>query len=465
MKLYNTLSRKKETFIPQEENKVSMYVCGPTVYNYFHIGNARVFIMFDILRRYFEHKGFEVNYVQNFTDVDDKIITKANEEGVDALEVSERFIVEYFKDADALGVKRASVHPKVSDNISQIIDFIDELVKKGNAYEIDGDVYFDTTSFNDYGKLSGQSIEDLNVGSRIDVDERKKNPTDFALWKKKKPREIAWQSPWSEGRPGWHIECSVMSYRYIGPTIDIHAGGQDLIFPHHENEIAQSEAHNNVPFVRYWLHNGYINIENEKMSKSKNNFFTARDVLSEYDSEVIRFFMLSAHYRSPINFSRELVESSAKALERLYNLKNSLEFLIEKSLNNPITEEEKASINRLEDLKTKFYDGMDDDFNTADALGAIFEIVREINQSKNENSTKEYLEESLKLFMKLVNIFGILNKSKDSLEDEVEKLIIERQEARTNKNFKRSDEIRDLLKEKGIKLEDTPSGVKWSKIN
>ena len=464
MKIYNTLTRRKEEFVPLNEGIVNMYVCGPTVYNYFHIGNARVFIMYDAFRRYLEHKGYKVNYIQNFTDVDDKIIKKANEEGVDASEVSERFIGEYFKDADMLGVTRASMHPKVSDNIQSIIDFIQVLIDKGHAYEVGGDVYFDTRSFEGYGKLSGQSMEDLDLGARIDVDERKKDPKDFALWKKRKEGEVYWESPWSEGRPGWHIECSVMSSKFLGSTIDIHAGGQDLIFPHHENEIAQSESYSGKPFCRYWMHNGYINIDNQKMSKSKNNFFTAREVLEEYDSEVIRFFMLSSHYRSPVNFSRELVESSARALERLYNLKENLEHLIKDAGSKDLSDSEKTSLETLEALRAKFYDALEDDFNTADALSVVFEMVREMNQASSADSSMEYLETTYEAFMKLAGLFGILIKKKDSLEEEIEQLIAQRQNARAQRDFKRADEIRDLLKERGIKLDDTPSGVKWSYI-
>ena len=466
MKLYNSLSNKKEEFKTIKEGIVNMYVCGPTVYNYFHIGNARPFMMFDVLRRYFEYRGYEVNYVQNFTDVDDKIINKAKEEEVDSTVISERYIEEYFKDADALGIKRATHHPKVTDNIEEIIDFITVLIDKGYAYEAEnGDVYFNTHSFENYGKLSGQKIEDLESGSRVEVNDIKRNPTDFALWKKKKDGEPYWASPWSEGRPGWHIECSVMSTTYLAETIDIHAGGHDLIFPHHENEIAQSEAFSGKPFAKYWLHNGFINIDNQKMSKSKGNFFMVREILEDFDPEVIRFFMISAHYRSPINFSRELIEAAANGLERIYTAKENLEFIKVNNETTRLTEDDQAKINELEQYRNRFIEAMDDDFNTADAVSVIFELVRFANTNANNESSDAFLDEVLKLLSELTGVLGILTKEKKMLDSEVEALIEERQRARAEKNYKRTDEIRDELISKGIKLDDTPQGVKWSYID
>ncbi|KXZ38958.1 cysteinyl-tRNA synthetase [Alkalithermobacter thermoalcaliphilus JW-YL-7 = DSM 7308] len=464
MKLYNTLTRQKEEFVPIEEGKVKMYVCGPTVYNYFHIGNARPFIMFDVLRRYFEYKGYEVLYVQNFTDVDDKIINKANEEGISAKEVANKYIKEYFKDADALGIKRATVHPRVTENINEIIDFIKDLQQKGYAYEVDGDVYFDTKKFEDYGKLSKQNIKELELGARIEVNDKKKNPMDFVLWKAKKENEPGWESPWGEGRPGWHIECSVMASRYLGDTIDIHAGGQDLTFPHHENEIAQSEAKSGKQFARYWLHNGYININNEKMSKSKGNFFTVRDISKEVDLEVVRFFMLSSHYRNPVNFSDELLNQAKSGLERLYNCKEKLEFLI-KNIQGDIKENEQPIKKELNDFKKKFEESMDDDLNTADAISVIFELVRYINTNINENSSLEIAQDALLVFKELTGVLNIANKEKnDILDEEIEKMIQERQKAKKEKNFELADKIRDDLKKMGIILEDTRQGVKWRRV-
>ncbi len=458
MRLYNTMNGKKEEFTPITPGEVKMYVCGPTVYNYFHIGNARPFLIFDAFRRYLQYRGYKVTYVQNFTDVDDKIIRRANEEGVDSLEISERYIEEYFKDADALGISRADIHPKVTETMPEIIAFVETLINKGHAYEVNGDVYFDAKSFNDYGKLSGQKIEELEVGARVELNTVKKNPVDFALWKKKKEGEPSWESPWGEGRPGWHIECSVMSTKYLGETIDIHAGGQDLIFPHHENEIAQSECHSDHSFSNYWMHNGYININNEKMSKSKNNFFTVRDILEEYDAEVVRFFLLSAHYRNPVNFSRELIVAAENGLERIYTAKENLEFLLDK------TEEGTASsefMNGLESYKTKFVEAMDDDFNSADGISAIFELVKFLNVEVTSASPKSAVEASLALMKELTDVLGILNKEQDSLDAEIEALIEERQMAKKNKEYSRADEIRDELKARGITLKDTREGVKW----
>ncbi|MEW9123856.1 MAG: cysteine--tRNA ligase [Thermotaleaceae bacterium] len=460
MKLYNTLTRKKEEFIPMVPGEVKMYVCGPTVYNYFHIGNARPFIVFDTLRRYLEYRGYRVTYVQNFTDVDDKIISKANQEGITPQEVSEKYIEEYFKDATALGISRASVHPRVTENIPEIIAFVEKLIEKGYAYAIEGDVYFDTSRFADYGKLSKQNLEDLEAGARIEVKEVKKNPMDFALWKAQKAGELAWESPWGKGRPGWHIECSVMSTKYLGETIDIHAGGQDLIFPHHENEIAQSEACSGHTFAQYWLHNGYINIDNEKMSKSKGNFFTVRDILKEYDAETVRFFLLSAQYRNPINFSKELMEQSKTALERLYTAKKNLEHLYQNASEKPMEDNEKELLKDLGRYREKFITAMDDDMNTADGIAAIFELVKEINGRIKGGHSKELVQKSLELLRELTGVLGFLGKQEENLDREIEELVQMRQQARKEKNFALSDQIRDQLKERGVVLEDTPQGVR-----
>ena len=463
MKIYNTLTNRKEEFVPITPGEVRMYVCGPTVYNYFHIGNARAFMIFDTFRRYLEYRGYKVTYIQNFTDVDDKIINKANEEGVSSKEISERYIVEYFKDADMLGIKRATVHPKVTETIDDIIEFIKVLIEKGHAYEIDGDVFFDISTFKEYGKLSGQSVEELEVGSRIELNTIKKNPIDFVLWKKKKEGEPSWNSPWGEGRPGWHIECSVMCTKYLGETVDIHAGGFDLIFPHHENEIAQSEAYSGKKYVNYWMHNGYINIDNKKMSKSKGNFFMVRDILKEYDAEVVRFFLLSAHYRNPVNFSKDLIVQAENGLNRLYNAKENLEYLLNIVKVSELKDDEDGKLMELTRFKDKFIDAMDDDFNTADGISVIFELVKEINISLNEESSEFLVKSALELLMELSSVLGILIKEKENLDSEIEELIAKRQEARKNRNFKLADEIRDSLLEKGITLEDTPSGVKWSR--
>jgi len=465
VKLYNTLTRKKEEFVPLEEGKVKMYVCGPTVYNYFHVGNARPFIIFDTLRRYLEYKGYEVIYVQNFTDVDDKMINRAAEEGITIEELAERFIKEYFKDADALGIKRATVHPRATYLIKEMIELIQKLEDNSLAYVADGDVYFDTQKFKGYGKLSGQSLEDLNAGARIEVNEKKKNPTDFALWKKEKPGEPAWNSPWGRGRPGWHIECSVMAIKYLGETIDIHAGGQDLIFPHHENEIAQSEGATGKPFARYWLHNGYINVDNQKMSKSLGNFFTVRDISREYNLEVVRFFMFSAHYRNPINFSREMLEQAKSGLERLYNAKSNLEHIVKNSAVQHLGPSEEKKLNDLEKHRISFEKAMDDDLNTADAIAAIFELVKEVNLYTSEGASAEFAQKSLDLFMKLANILGLLKKEEKEIEKEIHELIEKREKARENKNWILADNIRDELKERGIILEDTPQGAKWKRVS
>ncbi len=463
MKLYNSISRKKEEFIPQVEQEVKMYVCGPTVYDFFHIGNARPFIVFDSLRRYFEYLGYKVDYIQNFTDVDDKIIKRSHEENVPAIRISEKYIDAYFQDADALGINRATYHPRVTENMDEIIEFIAVLEQKGYAYESGGDVYFDTKKFNQYGKLSGQDMDALEVGARIELDNRKKNGTDFVLWKAKKEGEPSWNSPWGEGRPGWHIECSVMSTKYLGDTLDIHAGGQDLIFPHHENEIAQSEAYTGKPYVRYWLHNGYINIDNQKMSKSKGNFFTVRDILKQFDGEVIRFFMLSSHYRNPINFSKDLIESAQNGLERLYNTKEHLEHLLEHSAVVSMSEDEQTTFNELSQYRDKFMAAMDDDLNTADAIATIFELARDINKVVSDDNSNEFLEHAKSLLMELSAVLGFLYRTKGSLDDDIETMIKKRNEARRNKNWAVADAIRDELLSNGIILEDTPQGVKWSR--
>ena len=463
MKLYNTLTRKKEEFIPIEDSKVRMYSCGPTVYNYFHIGNARPFIMFDLLRNYLIYRGYEVTFVQNFTDVDDKIIKRANEEGISPFEVADKYIAEYFRDADGLGIRRADVHPRVTENIPQIIEFIEELIEKGYAYESAGDVYFDTQKFKDYGKLSRQNLAELNLGSRIEVNEDKRHPMDFALWKSKKEGEIGWESPWSEGRPGWHIECSVMSRRYLGDTIDIHSGGQDLIFPHHENEIAQSEARSGKPFANFWVHNGYINIDNQKMSKSLNNFFTVREISDEMDLEIVRFFMLSAHYRGPVNYSKELLDQAKAGMTRLYNSKNRMEFLLSMA-ESGIREEEKANLEKLPEFKKAFIDAMDDDLNTADAITAIFELVSFVNTTAKDESSKEYVEECLAIFSELTGVLNIIQKKDDVDEEKINELIEKRTAAKKNKDFAESDRIRDELKAMGIELLDTRQGTTWTKI-
>lgn len=471
MKLYNTLTRTKEEFVPLEPGKVRIYACGPTVYNYIHIGNARPLCVFDVLRRYFKFIGYDVTFVQNFTDIDDKIINKANEIGVKSIEVSEKFIEEYKKDASGLNIMTADIHPKVTENIDEIISIIETLIEKGFAYEAEGDVYFSTGKFDEYGKLSHQPLEELEAGARINIGEKKTEPMDFALWKAAKPGEPAWKSPWGEGRPGWHIECSAMARKYLGKTIDIHCGGQDLIFPHHENEIAQSECCNGVPFARYWLHNGYINVDNVKMSKSLGNFFTVRDVAEKYGYEPIRYLMISSHYRSPINYSKEAIEQCVSALSRLYNCRESLDFAISKA------DKENADESKLTEVKEalnvyhqKFIDAMDDDFNTADALGALFEMVRFINKEVlTPDAAKDILALASDSYAELCDILGLLyvkkkDDAEDSLNDTVNALIEERTQARKEKNWAKADEIRDKLKEMGIVLEDTPQGVKWHKI-
>ena len=463
MKIFNTMTRSKEEFKPLEEGKVKMYVCGPTVYNYIHVGNARPFIIFDTLRRYLEYRGYDVTFVQNFTDVDDKIIKRGHEEGIAPEEIAQKYIKEYFVDADGLGIKRASVHPQVTENIEQIIEFVKELEDKGYAYAVNGDVYFDTQKFEGYGKLSGIKQEELEAGSRIEVNDQKKHPMDFVLWKAKKEGEPGWTSPWGEGRPGWHIECSVMSRRYLGDTIDIHAGGQDLKFPHHENEIAQSEARSGKTFSNYWMHNEYININNEKMSKSKGNFFTVRDISKLYDLEVVRLFMLSTHYRNPINFSDEILNQSKAGLERLYNAKERVEFIISKLNDNAENADELKLEEELNSFRQRFIEAMDDDLNTADALSIVFELARFMNSNVNENATKEFANKVLGEFNELTGVLNIVNKKheEDMLDEEIEALIQKRTDAKKNKDFKLADEIRNELLEKGIVLEDTRQGVKW----
>ena len=464
MKIYNTMTRKKEEFVPLVPGEVKMYSCGPTVYNYFHIGNARPFIVFDILRNYLEYRGYKVTFVQNFTDVDDKIIRKAKEEGITEKEVADKYIEEYFKDAEGLGIKKADYHPRVTELIPDIIEVIKKIQDRGFAYEVDGDVYFDTAKYKEYGKLSKQDMEELEAGARIEVGEQKKNPMDFALWKKQKPGEPAWDSPWGLGRPGWHIECSAMAMKYLGETIDIHSGGQDLIFPHHENEIAQSEAATGKPFARYWMHNGFINVNNEKMSKSQGNFFTVRDISESYDLEVVRLFMISSHYRSPINFSKDLLDSTKNSLERLYIAKNNLLHLMGNAEDKEENEDDRAFRNRLLTYKDRFIEAMDDDLNTADAVSVIFDLVRDINSNINENSPKTIIKSAYDMFIELTSVLRIVNKEEESLDDEIERLIEERQKARKEKNWALADKIRDDLKNRGIILEDTPQGVKWRRI-
>lgn len=468
MKLYNTLTRKKEEFVPLVPGEVKMYVCGPTVYNFFHIGNGRTFIVFDTVRRYFEYRGYKVRFIQNFTDIDDKMIKRANEEKITVKEVGDKYIKEYYTDADALNIERATVNPRATEYIDDIIEFVSALIEKGYAYEVDGDVYFRTKKFDGYGKLSGKNIEELQVGAsqRVSLDERKEDPMDFAIWKAQKPEEPAWKCPWGMGRPGWHIECSCMAKKLLGDTIDIHAGGMDLEFPHHENEIAQSEALTGKTFANYWLHSAYVNVNNQKMSKSLNNFFTARDVLKEYDSDVIRFFMLSAHYRIQINFSKELLDSAKASVERLYNTIGNLENLIDEVSREDMNEEEKDYIDSLNKYREKYIQKMDDDFNTADAITVLFELSKDLNTNLNANSSKEVVSKALGVLRELGAPLGILQKStKGSLEDEIEALIEARQKARKEKNFAEADKIRDDLKARGIVLEDTPQGVRWKKVN
>ena len=467
IRIYNTLSKKKEDFIPLEEKKVRMYVCGPTVYNFIHIGNARPMIVFDTVRRYLEHKGYEVNFVSNFTDVDDKIIKKANEEGVSAEEISRRYIAECKKDMEGMNIMPATTHPLATQEIGGMIDMISELIDKGDAYAVNGTVYFRTRQFKDYGKLSHKNLDDLQAGNRsllVSGEDEKEDPLDFVLWKPKKEGEPYWKSPWGDGRPGWHIECSVMSKKYLGEQIDIHGGGEDLIFPHHENEIAQSESCSGKEFARYWMHNAFFFFVNRKMSKSLGNFFTVREISEKYDLQVLRFFMLNAHYRSPLNFSAELMESSKNALERIQTAVDNLKFLAEHASMQEMTPEEAAKAEETAKYEKAFDDSMDDDFNTADAIAAIFDLVKFANTTADEKSSKAYAEALREKIQELCDIMGLITEKKEELLDEdIEKLIEERQAARKAKNFARADEIRAELLEKGIVLEDTREGVKWKR--
>ncbi len=467
MKVYNTLTQRKEEFTTIRPGKVSMYVCGPTVYNYIHIGNARPMIVFDTVRRYLEHKGYEVNYVSNFTDVDDKIIAKANEEGVSAEEISERYIAECKKDMAAMNVRPATTHPRATEEIDGMIDMIKTLMDKGYAYEVDGTVYFRTRKDKEYGKLSHKNLDDLRSGNRsllVTGEDQKEDPLDFVLWKPKKEGEPSWPSPWSDGRPGWHIECSVMAKKYLGEEIDIHAGGEDLVFPHHENEIAQSECCNGCTFAHYWLHNAFLNIDNKKMSKSLGNFFTVREISEKYDLMVLRFFMLSAHYRSPLNFSADLMESAKNGLERIRNAADNLSYLMENAAGDAISEAEKQEMTAVQGFAEKFDAAMDDDFNTADAIAAVFELVKYANTSVSVNNTKAFIRSVYDEIISLCDILGLtVEKKEEMLDDEIEALIEERQAARKEKNFARADEIRSLLAEKGITLLDTREGVKWKR--
>ena len=467
MKIYNTMTRKKEEFIPLEEGKVKMYVCGPTVYNFIHLGNARPFTVFDTLRRSVEYRGYEVTYIQNFTDVDDKIIKRSHEEGISPEEVAEKYIKEYFIDCDGLGIKRATVHPQVTDNIDNIIVFVQDLIDKGYAYEAGGDVLFRTRKFKEYGKLSHQNIEELELGARIDVDDKKEDPLDFVLWKAKKEGDPGWQSPWGEGRPGWHIECSVMSNRYLGNTIDIHAGGQDLQFPHHENEIAQSECRNGHTFARYWMHNGYINVDGEKMSKSLGNFFTVRDISKKYDLGLVRFFLLATQYRNPVNFSDTVLEQAKAGLERLTNARDNAEFILGNLADSSLRDEEKDMVAGLDKYRERFIEAMDDDLNTADAISVIFELAKFMNTNISDQSSKEFVQLNLDIFNELTGVLNIANKSveeDDSLSQKVEDLIAKRAQAKKEKNFALADQIRDELTAMGIAIEDTRQGVKWKRI-
>ncbi len=462
MKLYNSLTRQKEEFKPLEDNIVKMYVCGPTVYNYIHIGNARPMVIFDTLRRYFLYKGYEVKYVVNFTDIDDKMIKKAQEQNTTVKEIADKYIKEFLKDSKGLNIlEEETIHPKATENISEIIKFIQELEEKGFAYNVNGNVYFDISKDKSYGKLSNKNLNDLISGARVGVNEEKKNPGDFALWKKEKPGEPSWSSPWGKGRPGWHIECSVMSRKYLGDTIDIHAGGEDLQFPHHENEIAQSESLTGKTFARFWMHNGMLNIDDKKMSKSLNNFFTVREVSEVYDLEVIRFFILSGHYRKQINYSRETIEQAKNSLERLYNGKRALEHMIEKNSSGEI---DKEIIDKIKNYKSQFEEAMDDDINTADAVSAMFDMVKFINTEFDEFTSKETVKSTLDSFNKLAEVLGILYKEDDELSEDAKKLIEKRKDARQNKDYKLADHLRDELLDLGVQVEDTREGMKWKKI-
>lgn len=462
MRIFNTMTRQKEEFIPNNPDEIKIYACGPTVYNYIHIGNARPLCVFDVLRRYLEYRGYNVKFVQNFTDVDDKIIKRANEEGITFEEVSKKYIEEFWTDANGLNFKKASVHPKATENIDEIINIIKTLEEKGYAYAVDGDVYFRTLKFKEYGKLSHQPIEDLQSGARIAIGEKKENPLDFALWKAAKEGEPYWDSPWGKGRPGWHIECSAMNKRFLGDTIDIHCGGQDLIFPHHENEIAQSECANGCTFSKYWMHNGYINVDNVKMSKSLGNFKTVREIANVYGYEVIRYFLISSHYRSPINYSLEIIEQCKSALERLYTCRESLDFALKNAKDIPDDEE---LIKKLNSHREQFITAMDDDLNTADGVAAVFELVKDINTSiLDKEVSKNVCQTAAAVFDELCDVLGILyNRKNNDVDSDIEALIEERQQARVNMDWATADRIRDELKAKGIILKDTPQGVTWTK--
>ena len=468
MKIFNSMSRQKEEFVPIQPGKVSIYACGPTVYNFIHVGNARPIILFDVLRRYFEYRGYDVTFVQNFTDVDDKIIKRANEEGITSQEVAEKYIQEYFTDAQGLGVRPATIHPKATENMQQIIDMVQTLIDKGYAYPVEnGDVYYRTLKFKGYGKLSHQPIEDLQSGARIAVGDVKENPLDFALWKAAKPGEPAWDSPWGPGRPGWHIECSAMSKRYLGKTIDIHCGGEDLQFPHHENEIAQSEAANGCEFVHYWMHNGFLNIDNRKMSKSLGNFFTVREAAEAYGYETIRLFMLSAHYRSPLNYSADILHQAQNSLDRLYSAEDHLKYLVENGAEGDRNAAEAALVDTFDSYRQRFDEAMDDDFNTANAISVLFELVRAINiATADENQpTKAGAQACLDMVHEFTDVLGLLySRKEESLDEKVEQMIADRQAARAAKNWAEADRIRDELKAMGIELKDTKQGVQWKKV-
>lgn len=463
MKIFNTMSRTKQEFVPVDKNEVKIYACGPTVYNYIHIGNARPLCVFDVLRRYLEYRGYNVKFVQNFTDVDDKIIKRANEENSTFEEIAKKYINEFWIDAHGLNFKDATVHPKATENIGEIIDIIKTLEEKGYAYAVDGDVYYRTLKFKDYGKLSHQPIEDLQSGARIAVGDKKENPLDFALWKAAKEGEPYWDSPWGKGRPGWHIECSAMNRKYLGNTIDIHCGGKDLVFPHHENEIAQSEAANGVPFAKYWMHNGYINVDNVKMSKSLGNFKTVREIANAYGYEVIRYFLISSHYRSPINYSIDIIEQCKSALERLYTCRDSLDFALKNAKEN--VEDDNELIEKINSHKDQFIKAMDDDLNTADAISAIFELVSDINtEIINKEVSKNVVQKAIDMFDEITGVLGLVyNRKSNDIDADIEALIEKRQEARKNKDWATADKIRDELKAQGIILKDTPQGVTWVK--
>ncbi len=462
MKVFNSVTRQKEDFRPITEGEVKMYSCGPTVYNYIHVGNARPIIVFDVLRRYFEYRGYDVTFVQNFTDVDDKIINRANQESTTSEAIAEKYIEEYFTDAKGMGVKEATIHPKATENIGQIIEMIEALIEKGYAYEKNGDVYFRSIKFEGYGKLSQQPLEDLQAGARIDVNDIKEDPMDFVLWKNAKPNEPSWQSPWGMGRPGWHIECSAMCSRYLGKTIDIHCGGQDLQFPHHENEIAQSEACHGTTFVNYWMHNGFINVDNRKMSKSEGNFFTVREAAKVYGYEPIRFFMLSAHYRTPLNYSKESLIQAQNGLDRLYTAVENLEFIQKNGEEGAMTEQETVLVDSFANYRDRFLEAMDDDLNTADAIAVLFELVRAINITVEQKPTKAVAEQSLAMISEFTDVLGILygRKTEEDLDAKLEEMVEARQQARKEKNFAEADRIRDELASMGIELKDTPQGVK-----